>query len=108
MILFTDDMIRQIETLAGYGLSQDKIASVLGVHPTTMDRRKRDNAKVKEAIMRGRSMMEGACARALCDRVKEGDIPAIKWYEMTRCGRSEKQEVKEESEVTVRVVPHQD
>jgi hypothetical protein len=29
-------------------------------------------------------------ARVLYDRVIDGDISAIRWYEVTRCGRSER------------------
>lgn len=101
-------MLRQIETLSGYGLSMDKIAAVLGIGLQTLTRRKRDNELVNGAVMRGRAMMEATCARSLFDRVKEGEVPAIKWYETTRCGRAEKQDVKQETEVTIKVMPHAD
>lgn len=103
-IALTDDHIRQIEVLAGYGLTQNAIAHCLGISHDTFTRRKADEERVLRALEKGRAVAESMVGQALFLRAKQGDVAAICWWEKTRCGRSEKQETKHEGSTTIRVI----
>lgn len=89
----TDAQLRQIEVLAGYGLPEEAIAHAIGVAPRTFDRRKADSSAVAEAIQRGRAKAQGIVGEALFKRAKNGDVPAIKWWEQTRLGYRDAQSI---------------
>ena len=90
-LTITDDQVRQIEALAGYGLTQEQIASVLGISPATLSRRKTENLKVLKAIKDGESKAAGLIGKALFEAAKGGNMTALIWWEKTRMGRYEKQ-----------------
>lgn len=87
-----EQMIRQIEELAGYGLSMPQIAAVVGFSERTLHRRKNEYEAVEAALARGRARAAAIVGKALFQRAKDGDVPAIRWWEMTREGRSEKRD----------------
>jgi hypothetical protein len=95
----TDEMVRQAEELAGYGLSAVQIASVLGISEGTFHARKHDSDAFSEALERGRAKAAGIIGKALFLRAKDGDVAAIRWWEMTRQGRSERQHTDAKVEV---------
>ena len=78
----------EIERMAGYGLTENQIAAVLGFSSTTMWRRKQEQAEITQALERGQAKVERDIGKALVTRAKSGDVAAIRWYEMTRAGRS--------------------
>jgi transcriptional regulator with XRE-family HTH domain len=82
--------IREVERLAGLGLTQEEIALSLGVSLATITRRSRDSDDFDEAIKRGSARALGEVANALFQRAIRGDISAAIWWEKTRAGRSEK------------------
>lgn len=88
-IELTDDQVRQIEVLAGYGLTLKAIAAVVGIHPQTL-KKKREEERVRLALERGLAVAESVVGQALYVKAKSGDVSAIKWWEQTRSGRSEK------------------
>jgi hypothetical protein len=96
--VITDDHLRQIEILAGYGLTEAAIAAVIGVCPATFRNRKADEERVVSALLRGQARAQGKIAKALFKKAREGDIQAIKWWEITRAGRSEKQTIEHTGE----------
>lgn len=85
-----ENMLRQAEELAGFGLSLPQIAAVLGFSERTIHQRKTDNEALAAALARGKAKAAAVVGKALFHRAKDGDIPAIRWWEMTREGRSEK------------------
>lgn len=89
-VKITAEMLRQAEELAGYGLSQPQIAAVLGFSERTLRERKADNEAFSAALARGKAKAAGAIGKALYKRATDGDVPAIRWWEMTRDGRSER------------------
>lgn len=99
-VIVTDEMLRQTEELAGYGLSAAQIAAVLGISETTFHARKQDSAAFSEALERGKAKAAGIVGKALFLRAKDGDVAAIRWWEMTRQGRSEKTQTEAKVEVT--------
>lgn len=94
-----ENMLRQIEELAGYGLTLEQIAAVLGFSERTMHRRKDADPAIVAAIQRGKAKASAIVGKALFGRAKDGDVPAIRWWEMTRDGRSERAQTDSRVEV---------
>lgn len=86
----TPEVLRQVETLAGLGLDISKIAAVLGIHRDTIYATKARSEAFAQAIEVGKAKAEGVIGKALFDEAKKGNVPAIKWWETTRAGRSDK------------------
>ena len=82
----TEDNYRQIETLAGYGLSLPQIAAVMGLSEQEF-RTRRHETKVNSALQSGIAKAQGIVGKALFLRAQDGDIAAIRWWEMTRAKR---------------------
>lgn len=94
----TPENIKQIEALAGYGLTEAAIAHAMGMAPGTFRRRKNGHGEVlrdeiKDALARGKAIASATVGKALFQRAQGGDVSAIRWWEMTRDNRSEKQRV---------------
>lgn len=83
------DHLDTIEKLAGVGLTEAKIAWVIGCHPATLRSNKRIEVEVVRAIERGKARAESVVGTSLFYRAKAGDVAAIRWWEMTRTGRRE-------------------
>lgn len=94
------ELLRQVEELAGYGLTQEQIAAVLGFSERTLRTRKADSEEFSAAIQRGKAKASAVVGKALFVRAKDGDVPAIRWWEMTRDGRSERSKSESTVEVT--------
>ena len=92
-IPLTDEHLEQIAQLAGFGLTQAQIAAVIGMSPDTFLRRKKTRPEVVRALEAGKAKAEAKVGEALYTRAITGDVSAIRWYEMTRAGRSEQQRV---------------
>lgn len=99
-VVITAEMLRQAEELAGFGLSQAQIGAVLGFSERTLRSRKSDHEAFAAALARGKAKASAEVGRALYRRAKDGDIPAIRWWEMTRDGRSERVSSDNRHEVT--------
>jgi hypothetical protein len=93
--------IRQIEELAGYGLTMVQIAAVIGIADRTMRDHKAENPEIAAALQRGKAKAAAKVGRALFHRACDGDVPAIRWWEMTREGRSERQQTESKIEVGI-------
>lgn len=107
---FTESVIKQIEEMAGGGLTLRQVAACLGVGESTLYREQRSDGEVLAAMERGRAKVARSVANALVRKADKGDIAAIRWYEATRQGRSEKTVVNndETSEIDVsRLTPEQ-
>lgn len=88
-IEITDEQIRQAEILAGYGLTQNQIADVLGVARSTF-RRKKDEARVLSALQKGKAVAQLRVGKSIYEKALVGDMTAAIWWEKTRAGRNEK------------------
>lgn len=95
----TENDLRQVEELAGYGLSLDQIAAVLGFSERTLYYKKENNPDLVAAIQRGKAKAAAIVGKSLFTRAKDGDVPAIRWWEMTREGRSERAQTESRVEV---------
>lgn len=81
--------LAQLETMAGLGLTWGQIAAVLEIPKRTLLARRKDTNAVAEAYERGRAKAELGVGQALYKKATGGDVPAIRWWEMTRAGRRE-------------------
>lgn len=84
---------QQIEIMAGLGMTLDKIALILDISPRTLDKWVADPA-VNALYKKGKAKAEATISQSLFEKAKGGDLPSIVWYEKTRCGRSDRAEVK--------------
>ena len=92
--IITDDDLRKIEMIAGWGMSIPQIAAIMGMSERTFNER-RNETRVSSALAAGQAKAQARVGKALFERAVEGDIAAIRWYEMTRAGRSAEQSVKQ-------------
>lgn len=114
----TPEDIEKIETMAGYGLTQNMMAEILQWSPDTFTRRKQDDSRILRALESGQAKAALRVGEALFKRatgeiviVREADgserrlyrkapeTAAIRWFEMTRLGRSARvREVEDEED----------
>lgn len=85
--------LEEVERLAGLGLTEEEIALSLGVSTDTLARRKQGIAAFAEAIKRGKAKAGGEVANALFQQALAGNVAAAIWYEKTRRGITEHQEL---------------
>lgn len=101
-IEITDEHIRQAEILAGYGLTQNQIADVLGIARRTFARKK-DEPRVLAALEKGQAKAQMNMAKSIYERGTSGDMTAAIWWEKTRAGRHEKVAVMVEERLTAEI-----
>ena len=90
---FTKERLEMVERMAGVGLNHERMAAVLGISLSTMDKKASQIKEVNEAIQRGKGKASFTVGKALFEKAREGDVPAIKWFETTRDGRSDRQQL---------------
>jgi hypothetical protein len=98
-----ENLLSEIETLASFGLTLEDISLFLKINESTFHNYKNKFPEIKQAVEKGRSSGKAVSGKALIRKVMDGDISAIKWYEQSRHGYSEK--IKTENEHTVRYEP---
>lgn len=76
---------KEVERLAGLGLSQEKIALALGCCERTITNKLNKDAKFAEAYARGKVSRETFVADKLQERIEDGDTNAIKFFLVTQC-----------------------
>ena len=100
-IEITDKMLGQIETLAGYGLTLAQIAAVIGVSESLLMKKRVDEDRINTALDAGRAKAQGRVGKSLFERAVDGDVAAIRWYEMTRAGRTAEARLQQTIEANV-------
>jgi hypothetical protein len=85
--------LAEVERLAGLGLAQEEIALSLGISYETLRKRKNENVAFVGAIKRGKARAGGEVANALFQQALAGNVAAAIWYEKTRRGITEHQEL---------------
>ncbi len=84
---------KKIEAMASYGLSVEKIANVLGMSKKTLERRAKENGKVKTALELGRAKAEANVSKAAYGMAVSGKVPAMTMFWLKcRAGWKENQE----------------
>jgi transcriptional regulator with XRE-family HTH domain len=79
-IEITDEMLASIENAASRGLSEQQIASTLGISMSTITRRKRDTEHFDHAIKKGRDKGIAAVTNALFKKATTGDNVAMIFF----------------------------
>lgn len=102
-IEFTEKDLRQIEMLAGLGLTLPKIAAIMGFSVELLEKRKRTHEELNTVLERGRAAAEARVGKSLFERAIEGDVAAIRWWEMTRAGRTVEQRTENRNITTTTV-----
>jgi hypothetical protein len=85
--------LARAEQLAQEGHTEANIARLLGVSQDTLTRRKKDSAGFADAIQRGREAAHSDVSNALWRQAKKGNVAAITWYEKTRRGFRDMQDM---------------
>ena len=86
---WTEEQLEMVQRMAGAGLTKNQIAQVLGVSRATLHNYERWDEELSAHINLGKAKCEAAVGEALVQRALQGDVPAIRWWEMTRTGRKE-------------------
>lgn len=71
-IEITSEQIKQIETMAGIGLTIPQIAAVLGISETTLERKHRIDPLIKEAILKGRALASSQVMKSAFQQAVSG------------------------------------
>lgn len=90
--------LTRVEELASQGLSQAEICVSLGISEDTLGRRKKDSADFAEALRQGKTKASAVISNKLFEMAAGGNVAAIRWWETTRMGLSDKMR----SEVTLK------
>ena len=90
---FTDKILKQVESLAAQGLSQDQIGSVIGCCQQTIIRHKKDNVDFVNAINRGKNKGVAIITNALFESAKGGNLGAQIFFLKNRAGWRDKQDL---------------
>lgn len=95
--------IAEVERLAGLGLTQEEIALSLGISERTLYENKAKSAEFAEAIKSGKAKTKRTVTNKLMEKIEDGDLGAIIWYEKTRLGFNDKVVNSHEGEIVIRV-----
>ena len=81
--------LKQVESLAANGLTDEQIASALGISRTTLASRKRDSADFAAAIKKGKAKGVAVVTNKLMESIKGGNITAMIFFLKTQAGWKE-------------------
>ncbi len=102
---FDEEGKELIKRASGLGLPRKAIAALLGMSPKTFENRRQKFPEIEEWIEEGSAAADLAVSNALYKRAVQGDMAAIRWYEMTRTQRNPNVPVVEQSNVYVIEAP---
>src|SRR3954471_4746347 len=91
----TDQTRATVKAMSAYGIPQDQIARVLGIHDETLRTHYRDELDL------GVIEANAQIARTLFQQATAGNIGALIWWTKTRMGWREKQEIEYSGTTTV-------
>lgn len=81
-----------IENMAKTGITIAQIARIIGIAPRTFDNYRKEDERIDAALEKGKAVADAAVGKACFTQAIQGNIGAIRWYEMTRCNKAEKQQ----------------
>ena len=88
-LVFTEEMLKEVEVLAGRGLTQKQIAGYFGIGLSTIENYARNNPDLKKALVRGKSKTISFVAGKLIEQIKAGSTSATIFYLKTQAGWAE-------------------
>jgi len=84
--------LKEVERLAGLGLTQEQIAVSLGVSPRTLDNRKAESAEFAQAIKKGQASAITEVSNALFQNAMGGNVTAQIFFLKARAQWKDKHE----------------
>lgn len=81
--------LKQVESLAAQGLTQEQIALALGISVTTLDNRKRESEEFRAAIKRGQAKGVALVTNKLMESIKGGNMTGMIFFLKCRAGWKE-------------------
>ena len=81
--------LKQVESLAANGLTQEQIASALGISESTLTKRKRESADFTDAIKRGKAKGIALVTNKLMESIKGGNMTGMIFFLKTQAGWKE-------------------
>ena len=85
----TEKDLQQLETMAGFGLTNNQMAAILGMGRATLQRRIAEDPIVSETIEKGKSKTAYQVTKKLYDKCMEGNVTSILFWLKCRCNWSE-------------------
>lgn len=108
-IIPTEKDIKQIEDMAGLGLTQKEIALILGWSSKTLERKLEKIEEVAIAYKRGRAIAKKKVTKKLFSLIEKGHPASIFFYLKCQCGwREVKEEEAEAKQNIVIYLPEKD
>ena len=84
--------LKEVERLAGLGLTQEQIAASLGISSRTLDNRKAESAEFADAIKKGQAKGISEVANALWTNAMGGNVTAQIFFLKARAKWKDKHE----------------
>ena len=81
--------LKQVESLAANGLTDEQIASALGISRTTLASRKRENEQFVQAIKKGKAKGVAVVTNKLMESIKGGNMTGMIFFLKTQAGWKE-------------------
>lgn len=81
--------LTKVTELAKRGLTQEQIATALGISPTTLYARKKESKEFEEAIKRGQAQGIAVVTNKLMEQILDGNITAMIFYLKAKAGWKE-------------------
>ena len=81
--------LKQVESLAANGLTQEQIAAALGISERTLYQQKRDSADFAAAIKRGKAKGIALVTNKLMESIKGGNMTGMIFFLKTQAGWKE-------------------
>jgi len=81
--------LAKVESLAANGLTDEQIASALGISRTTLANRKRENEQFVQAIKRGKAKGIALVTNKLMESIKGGNMTGMIFFLKTQAGWKE-------------------
>jgi len=81
--------LKQVESLAANGLTQEQIACALGISESTLTKRKKENTDFADAIKRGKAKGIALVTNKLMESIKGGNMTAMIFFLKTQAGWKE-------------------
>ena len=94
-----DELLKEIEMLAGNGLTQQQISGYYGITTVTWYKLKRKHFTLDQSFKKGKSTTIAAVSGKLMQQIRLGNLTAIMFYLKTQAGWSEKNSLLLDSKV---------
>lgn len=95
----TEELLIEVERMAGQGLTQVQIAAFYGVTARCWDKTKNRDKRIREAMRKGKAKTIVEVSGILMEHIRSGSVPAAMFYLKTQARWSEKNSLTVKSNV---------